>query len=143
MEQFSICSSDSIWEDEERRNEYFESKFGHHRDIENYMHTIHYNDLQRIQQYSIESGQQCAEQLMPISQADMELEVPIYTNFKQVWVTILVFSRIENSFRCNFLRSALYRSALFTNICRQMFQSSIPKNNPLERFFLILGELNG
>lgn len=26
VEQFSICSSDSIWEDEERRNEYFESK---------------------------------------------------------------------------------------------------------------------
>lgn len=27
VEQFSICSSDSIWEDEERRAEYFERKF--------------------------------------------------------------------------------------------------------------------
>lgn len=26
MEQFSICSSDSIWEDEERRNEYIGNK---------------------------------------------------------------------------------------------------------------------
>lgn len=26
VEQFSICSNDSIWEDEERRTEYFEKK---------------------------------------------------------------------------------------------------------------------
>lgn len=36
VEQFSICSSDSIWEDEDRRNEYLESKMGIlHRNAEN------------------------------------------------------------------------------------------------------------
>lgn len=34
VEQFSICSSDSIWEDEERRNEYIENKLGANRNME-------------------------------------------------------------------------------------------------------------
>lgn len=38
VEQFSICSDDSIWEDEERRNEYLESKMGiSHRNADNSM----------------------------------------------------------------------------------------------------------
>ncbi|XP_031628275.1 homeobox protein Mohawk isoform X2 [Contarinia nasturtii] len=35
VEQFSICSSDSIWEDEERRNEYIDSKIGIKRTMTN------------------------------------------------------------------------------------------------------------
>lgn len=49
VEQFSICSNDSIWEDEERRNEYFESKFGHCRDVENYAQTIYFNGFNRFE----------------------------------------------------------------------------------------------
>lgn len=47
VEQFSICSSDSIWEDEERRNEYIESKIGiAHRNAENSsQHPMYLNNL--------------------------------------------------------------------------------------------------
>lgn len=49
VEQFSICSSDSIWEDEERRNDYIESKFGGHRDRDKFAHAIYYTEFQRLQ----------------------------------------------------------------------------------------------
>lgn len=51
VEQFSICSSDSIWEDEERRNEYIESKIGiAHRNAENLaqQHPIYLNNFARF-----------------------------------------------------------------------------------------------
>lgn len=64
VEQFSICSNDSIWEDEERRNDYLESKFGEHRDINKFAHAIYYNDLQRLQQFAMENRHQRSEQLI-------------------------------------------------------------------------------
>lgn len=46
VEQFSICSSDSIWADEERRNEYIDSKI---RNAENAaQHPIYLNNLTRF-----------------------------------------------------------------------------------------------
>lgn len=52
VEQFSICSSDSIWEDEERRNEYIDSKMAiAHRNAENSsQHLMYLNNLTRFDQ---------------------------------------------------------------------------------------------
>lgn len=52
VEQFSICSSDSIWEDEERRNEYIESKMAiAHRNAENQpQRPIYLNNITRFDQ---------------------------------------------------------------------------------------------
>lgn len=52
VEQFSICSGDSIWDDEERRNEYIESKLAlAHRNAENAsQHPIFLNNLARFEQ---------------------------------------------------------------------------------------------
>lgn len=51
VEQFSICSSDSIWADEERRNEYIDSKIAiAQRNAENSMqpHPIYLNNFTRF-----------------------------------------------------------------------------------------------
>lgn len=48
MEQFSICSSDSIWEDEERRNEYIESKMALNRNAEDSPQPMYFNSFVRI-----------------------------------------------------------------------------------------------
>lgn len=48
VEQFSISSTDSIWEDEERRNEYLESKLGACRKGE--PPSVYYNNLLRFEQ---------------------------------------------------------------------------------------------
>lgn len=50
MEQFSICSSDSIWEDEERRNEYIESKLNGNRNVDGSPQAIFFNSLIRFDQ---------------------------------------------------------------------------------------------
>lgn len=86
VEQFSICSNDSIWEDEERRNDYLESKFGEHRDIEKFAHAIYYNDLQRLQQFAMENRHQRSEKLINAIQSNdgMDAQSPGYTNFNQI-----------------------------------------------------------
>lgn len=48
VEQFSISSTDSIWEDEERRNEYLESKLGACRKGE--PPSVYFNSLLRFDQ---------------------------------------------------------------------------------------------
>lgn len=48
MEQFSICSGDSIWEDEERRNEYIESKMAANRNAEDSPQPMYFNGFVRI-----------------------------------------------------------------------------------------------
>lgn len=52
MEQFSICSNDSIWEDEERRNEYIESKLNSNRNGENASQPMYFNNFIRFDQNS-------------------------------------------------------------------------------------------
>lgn len=46
VEQFSICSNDSIWEDEERRIEYFERK-RNQEEHDGYSHPIFYDDYNK------------------------------------------------------------------------------------------------
>lgn len=50
MEQFSICSNDSIWEDEERRNEYIHSKIVLKRNVDNAMQPMYFNGFVRFDQ---------------------------------------------------------------------------------------------
>lgn len=51
VEQFSICSNDSIWEDEERRAEYFEKKMLNAADVEIFNEAINNNNYHRMKAY--------------------------------------------------------------------------------------------
>lgn len=51
VEQFSISSNDSIWEDEERRAEYFEKKMLSADDVKSFNETIKNLNLQRMKAF--------------------------------------------------------------------------------------------